>query len=145
MALSKLAVRRLTKLADFMAKLPAPKAQHFDMYEWFTHNRSHVIGGEHGISSAKDIKEETILKCGMAACAFGWATMVPSFRKAGLTVSMENNIAYPTFRGHLAFEAAKDFFDIEHSEVHTLFGLDGGDKTPKQWAKRCREFIKENA
>src|SRR5882672_8661582 len=111
--LSKLTVRRLTKLADYMEKLPAPKARHFEMYEWFTHKDdaglSSVLKGVHGIENADDVRRAVPIECGMAACAFGWATLVPAFKKAGLKIVLSGTTAYPSFRGKLAFEAASSF------------------------------------
>ncbi len=58
MALSKLAVRRLTKLADFMQALPRAENKRFDM----------------GYS---------VSDCGSPACAAGWGETIKSFKRAG--------------------------------------------------------------
>jgi hypothetical protein len=42
MSLSKLAVRRLNKLIDFMDNLPPKEAKHFDMENWVTHKKTPI-------------------------------------------------------------------------------------------------------
>lgn len=147
--LSKLAVRRLTKLADYMQRLPAPKARHFEMYEWFTHKEeeiglSNIVKGVHGIQTAADVRRAVPIECGMAACAFGWATMMPAFKKAGLTVILDGPTAYPSFRGQRAFDAASAFFHIGKTQAEALFNPHPSPKSPKTWAKHCRKFLREN-
>ncbi|SRR5260221_4144024 len=66
--LSKLAVRRLTKLADYMDGLPKEANEHFDMGS----------AGPLKLSGKGDL-----LKCGTTACAMGWAATITSFRRAG--------------------------------------------------------------
>lgn len=108
--LSKLAVKRLTTLANFMDSIPRKKWKFFDM--------------EH----------TTFDGCGTAACAAGWAELVPSFKRAGYT-----------------YHTSARFFDIKEfgrgSEWSQLFF--SGDafacRTPKQWAKHCRKFIRDNS
>ena len=70
MALSRLAIRRLTKLANYMARLPKRAEKHFDIRE---------AGPEENVTKAQ------LLKCGSSACAMGWAATIPSFKKAGWT------------------------------------------------------------
>ena len=61
MSLSKIAVKRLTILADFMDAFPKSERKLFDM-EFY----------------------ERKTACGTVMCAAGWAAQVPSFKKAGL-------------------------------------------------------------
>ncbi len=61
MALSKLAVRRLTKLVDFMQELPPESKKKFNMSDMVFHG------------------------CGTSACAAGWAETIPSFKRGGYT------------------------------------------------------------
>lgn len=112
MALSKLAVRRLTKLADFMDSLPADRAHGFDM---------------------RTFREQT--KCGTVACALGWATTIPSFRRAGMTAH-----GWP-----MDWDEA-EFFDTPNAyEVLFSMFFHRTIKTPKQWATHCRKFIAQNS
>lgn len=142
MALSKLAVRRLTKLADYMDTVPR---DHFHMRDWVAHAGDTQIAGVHRIKKPSDIKA-AIVECGMTACALGHAAMIPAFTRAGLVLKRDG------FRGF--FPALKDtndgdttamrFFDIDMARVDYLFRADH-ITTPKQWAKHCRKFIKENS
>lgn len=63
--------KRLLKLADFLDKLP-PKR--FNYCKW--------VGDDW--RGAKD------LSCGTTACALGWATTIPQFRKLGLFLRPED-------------------------------------------------------
>jgi hypothetical protein len=139
MALSKLAVRRLTKLADYMAKLPASANKHFNMGSYFDHNGDHQLVADNGLT------KKHLMDCGTTACAFGWAATVPAFRKAGLSMDAEGEFSLRGCASIYCDEIAKTFFDIDSVQQAHLFGSRTFIKTPKQWAKYCREFIKENA
>src|SRR5688572_29906761 len=101
MALSKLAVRRLTKLADYMEKLPKSAAKHFDMGAWFSHR------GDHDHAIGRWVERDTLNYCGTTACALGWAATVPAFRRAGLVVE-----AMQLASNHNE-NVACEFFDID--------------------------------
>jgi hypothetical protein len=88
MALSKLAVKRLTTLATFMEKLPASANKHFKMRQWFLHTGDH----EHDIGF--EVERKDMNHCGTVACALGWAATVPSFRKAGLKLHQTGGSGY---------------------------------------------------
>jgi hypothetical protein len=130
--LSKLAVRRLTKLADYMAKLPPQARKHFRMSSWFDHSGAdkHPIGR---FITAKDLSY-----CGTTACALGWAATVPSFRKAGLKVEVAH-----TFSAHNE-SIARRFFGLDRNQVGEIFGA-LSKRTPKEWAKHCRKFLRDNS
>jgi hypothetical protein len=141
MALSKLAVRRLTKLAEFMAKLPASANKHFDMGMWFEHE------GDHNHEFGRTLSRDDLKHCGTTACALGWGATMPYFKKLGLTV--DPSLGSLRFRGRASIDPmliAAQVVNITVSEAVDLFGghLDAV-KTPKQWARHCRKFIKENA
>lgn len=112
--LSALAVRRLTKLADYMHGLPKSAEKHFDMC---------VVG------PTGRVTKKMLLSCNTSACAMGWAATIPSFRKAGWT------------DGWIMSE--ERFFDIDYTSARHLF-YTADLKTPKEWAAHCRKFIKEN-
>ena len=57
---------RLKLLAEKLRTVPSEK---FDLTEWY---RPEVKSGEY--------------QCGFAACAVGWATMMPEFREQGLVL-----------------------------------------------------------
>ena len=128
MSLSKLAVYRLTKLANYMQALPKSADKHFDMNAWFWHNDKH----DHGFKSGQPITRHDLTLCGTTACAMGWAATIPAFNQAGLKVDQWGSLSILPGR----------FFDITDFEAHRLF-FDFGIKTPKEWARRCHQFIKD--
>ncbi len=120
--LSKLAVKRLTKLADFMDALPPFKRKRFDM--------AYYCQEKPGV-------------CGTVMCAAGWATTIPEFRRAGLRMTD----GYNTVRD--ASDRMPDHFFgcAEQNGYEQLFSghLARTIKTPKQWAAHCRKFIEANS
>lgn len=130
MALSRLAVKRLTKLADFMESVPRHR---FSMERWFWHKgrHSHLIG--------PTVTRKALEHCETTACALGWAATIPLFRRAGLAIQTNLGGTEAPLLG------ATDVFDIDYSAARELFYSDIEKiKTPKQWAKHCRRFIREN-
>lgn len=144
--LSKLAVRRLTKLADYMQALPKKAEAHFSMTRWFRRSGGHKIQ-----DPSLALKN---FDCGTVACAAGWACAIPAFKKAGLRMSTDkygvDDIVFGEFRARGShsnqFLSLRKFFDIDADAAKNLFNplTDSPIKTPKQWAKHCRKFIKAN-
>lgn len=134
--LSKLAVNRLTKLADYLASLPAKANKHFNMDAFFDHE------GDHDIKSPQSAL--TKFDCGTSACALGWATTIPSFRKSGLKMDEHGDVQFEDSK-HNCFMSASKFFNITKYEAEYLFDGKTRVKTPKQWAKLAKRFIKEEA
>jgi hypothetical protein len=118
--------KRLLKLADFLETVPRKR---FDFTKW--------VG--------LDWKGKADLSCGTSACAIGWATTIPSFRKLGLKLSLNDAGGTPVFNGDFGSDAVAHFFDISILDAEFLFFPlynDLGDKaTPKQVAKHIREFV----
>lgn len=125
MELSKKAKRRLGVLISFMEKLPRAANKHFDMSHWFAHNGEHSIG-------AKEVTQKVLTDCGTSACALGWACTIPSFRKAGLRMPL-NDISS-------TYVYADAFFDADSDLIERLFTMEV--TTPKQWAKAAKRAIK---
>lgn len=131
MSLSKLAIRRITVLRDFMRRLPKSAEQHFAMHAWFRHTGDH----DHGPRD-KPISREILTGCGTTACAAGWAATIPAFRKAGFEFSPSDGFS---------IEPEK-FFDLSTSDR----GYDVNDelfysyniKTPKAWAAMATKVLK---
>ena len=126
MALSAVSKRRLTKLADFLDGLRLSKSRRFDLTEWG--NKT---------------------ECSTAACAVGWATTIPSFRKAGfktkqLEYSPESEGRFcPTYRSHSGFKAACEFFGLDRRQVDYLFTTEGYKQPTKSAVvRRIRAFVK---
>lgn len=97
--------RRLLKLAEFLETANIPIK--FDM-----------AAGELGYAeSAKAGRPE----CGTAACALGWATAIPSFRRAGLRFDMDGYTSWPIFREAAGYLAGAAFFEISGPQASGLF------------------------
>lgn len=141
--------RRLLKLADFLSTLPRRR---FDFRTWV---------GE----SWKGKKD---LSCGTTACALGWATTIPSLRRAGLRLvksSKDESLSYVTLKQQMvshaetfdetydsSVRAAEQVFGITEEEFQFLFVPNGteyhghkpaGDEAgPKKVAQNIRFFVK---
>jgi hypothetical protein len=118
--------RRLYTLIHFMEKLPRKYARRFDMNSWS--------------DSDPPDGDLTAPGCATTACAMGWATAVPSFKKLGLR--LEHGL--PHIGGITGgYTAARKLFDLNDEEANHLFDSPtASDLTPKQWAKKARAFIK---
>ncbi len=120
---------RLLKLAD---KLDSVPDEQFSYLSW--------VGS--------DWEGKPDLSCGTTACALGWATTIPSFRKLGLRL----HGAVPESPSGTDFDAATGIFGLAYSESIYLFkwevrppttGLDrspGAYATAKEVAAHLRRF-----
>lgn len=141
---SKLAVRRLEKLAAYMDSLPEGANEHFYMGAWYRHDGDPAHAPKPGTA----VQENHLMDCGTTACALGWATTIPEFQNAGLRmnayVSTDGGVmGMPVFRNHEEFDAAEKFFRIDGHDSAVLFACTSV-RTPKQWARHCRAYIKAN-
>ena len=127
--------RRLLKLADFLETVPRKR---FDYMQW--------VGKDwDGKSSLNN--------CGTTACALGWATAIPSLRRAGLRLKRRVPSNYVCLKEESpnydsASRAAEKVFGLSFREFMWLFVPgDGHHKpsfkaTPKQVARHIRRFVK---
>ncbi len=146
--LSKLAQRRILKLASFMEALPEDADKHFDMIDWLSHSDE----GHSHFKDGQKVSIQDLFSCGTAACAFGWAAVVPEFNKAGLKLKAFVHLDYLAkqfvIKGEEiedSYAAAKLWFDLDLDWVKDLFGCDRRIQTPKQWATRARQFVKQHS
>lgn len=129
-------VKRLQVLVEFLRKLPKEK---FNLRNWQYSNGWGICVS---IKSLEDLKN-----CGTTACALGWASLIPEFKKAGLD---RNTSGCPSYKGEYGFGAAMKFFAICYEDSKYLFideSYNTLDKTsPKQVANRIERFLtrKEN-
>lgn len=141
MALSYNGEKHLKKLIGLMESLPATANKHFSMYYWWQHKgKKHNHGKIEGdVLGAADLKT-----CGTSACAIGWATTDPYFRKLGLQLVWKNDAAELLVHGDDSdqFEGLANALDLSPRQAHILFGSESVDETPKAWAKRARHCIK---
>lgn len=110
--------RRLRKLAAFLES-DYIKPKWFNMDVWATDG----------------FKEK---KCGTAACALGWATVI--FRDLTL-----NKYDTPIYQGASDFEAGEKFFEISEEEAGYIFSSDSYRNprriSPKAAAKHIRKLL----
>lgn len=82
--------RRLLKLADFLETADLP--------------------GEFNLETMAQDWRAGQPQCGTQACALGWATTIPSFRKAGLSLNRIGGLRLKGSRGHGWGAVAARFF-----------------------------------
>lgn len=121
-------VTRLTVLADYCDKQVERKS--FSMRRW-------------GCSAIRKVTRGEKFDCGMTACAGGYACLIPSFQKEGLFMDFTG----PIYNDQYGHAALREFFGLDSLQETFLFDAFQDDGfthlrlTPKQWAKRCRNFI----
>lgn len=125
--------KRLLLLADFLEKLPPEKAKHFDMRTWFKLSQYREFDG----TFEQLCRTKKLGDCGTAACALGWGTQVPALKKAGLTVKAINRDVSGVIE-----KVFGDLYAIDIAYSDRLF-FATEIKTPKKWAKHCRDWVKE--
>lgn len=115
--------RRLLTLADFLWELPRKL---FD-YETYIGNSR--------------VKLEPVATCGTTACALGWATVVPSIRRAGLRLvngtPFTKNEQYGSLAGFEIFGLSPDEFSFLFFPIYKERGA-----TPKYVARKIRKLVK---
>lgn len=144
MSLSKLAVRRLTTLANFMDRLPKKANKHFHMRQFFTH---HGADNHPEIPKRGKVPTKALTLCGTTACAAGWATAIPAFRRQGLRLVIDKHGHTGVHFGRIGisnWESIIKFFYVTYEDCDYLFGMSVDASTPKKWARHCRRFIKAN-
>lgn len=123
---------RILKLADFVAKIPRRR---FDFNTF--------VGDDWG--GAAD------LSCGTTACALGWATTMPLFKKLGLKLKSDPQVYQRIkYRGRHPEIYSQHLFGIDNSTFREIFypsafrltHLDPS-ATPKEWAKHARSIVAE--
>jgi hypothetical protein len=141
--LSKKAQFRLLKLAEHMRSLPPKAARHFDMENWMRHLSE---DGHKHVATDEDVKLDDLLECGTTACALGWATTSPYFRRIGLKLVAGDGpfakvrLGRTSRAAYDVFELAMKVFDLNLPEAHYFF-RDINARTPKQWARQVEKRI----
>lgn len=149
MALDKVTVTRIAKLIAFMEKLPRSAEKHFSMKEWVRHKKAKH---NHGIAEGKPVPAKALLSCGTTACALGWGTAMPYFKRLGLCAVPERSplsdriVMTMKFRGVDVGSndtRSSGFLHLTDYQSGQLFGSHNRDKTPKAWAARASRLLKE--
>lgn len=120
--------KRLLKLAKFLLTVPE---EQFNMKNW-------ALKEKNGKPA-----------CGTVACACGWATTIPSFRKAGFRLVGTEFRPDLEYKGSYQFYAAAKFFDITTIEAEYLFHpcSYGGNYNPKikTVSNRIKKFVADRS
>lgn len=117
--------KRLLKLAALLDVVPPDK---FDMRFW-------------ALGDGTPMGDEP--KCSSVACALGWATTIPEFKRAGLKLVAEPG----DYRAHirmgdlLCSEAAAKLFDISYKQACDLFEPRGLDSNASTVAAQIRGLV----
>lgn len=126
---------KLLTLAAFLRELPAKK---FDLERW--------------LSKGDPVKAP----CGTVACACGWATSIPSFRRAGLKMGKSfKDIGFTrvdvghtiSYRGHESWDAVMVFFGLDRGDAEHLFSsleYPRHRRGPKSVAQRIERFVSKH-
>lgn len=121
--------RRLLKLASFLRELPRNR---FNYSRWVDANW----------------QGKADLSCGTSACALGWATTMPTFRRLGLRLKQYSGGGYVLMKkgdGETigSIPAASEVFGITWDQATHLFIPAEGEEraTPKQVAKKIERFV----
>lgn len=152
--------RRLTKLAERLETLPR-KA--FNIDGWAGNRNPHSYSrhdiprealNAFGNNLKEDLDPEKAISCGTTACACGWATTIPSFRRRGFRMHIDKSdgTGIVEFEGEYGFAAAEKFFDLPNYELTAhFFSPDSYSKeyttndnavSPKTVARRLRSYVK---
>lgn len=93
-----------------------------------------------------------VYRCGTVACAIGHACNIPSFKRAGLRMSSDSDLAVPKVVGHENddFFGLPAFFNISRGEAWSLFmttgykprnGYSFSHITPKVVARKIEQLV----
>ncbi len=124
---------RILRLADFMEKLPKERF-------YF------------GSFAGDNWAGKPDLSCGTTACAIGWATTIPYFRRLGLYLQKDEWLNVAVVKG--ANWSSGGLFGVSQDVLDLLFFPDDAfpddepgslprDATPKQWARHARKIVKQ--
>lgn len=137
-ATPKVGINRLNKLLDLFENFDEKVDGKFDISIW-----------------AQEL-DRNKPKCGTAACALGWATTIPSFRKAGFRLVKDDSFSHGRYHVNLKwrpaykdiedmpFTAAAYFFGITTKDAEEAFDFDDSKVTRKQMISRLKNLIKKN-
>lgn len=87
------------------------------------------------------------LSCGTSACALGWATTIPSFRKLGLRLQRDSmgsaDVVNVKTGVNNAFSVAENLFSISREQSYRLFSPQAGESaaTAIEVAVKIQRFV----
>jgi len=119
---------RLLYLAQFLRTLPRKKFNYDNWVGW-------------------DWEGKPDLSCGTSACALGWATTLPRFRRLGLRLN-EKSFAVVNVKTGIkrSISVAMDTFFLTEEEANYLFIPQDGEQYvfPKYVAEKFENFVNMN-
>lgn len=120
--------RRLLKLAAFLEALP----KHLFNYCWFCNSWN-----------VTNLSPEKATACGTTACALGWATAIPSFRKLGLKLLRGSVVITPPDSDYqkAGAVAAAHVFHMPNDEACDMFINGKNGTTLATISKGIREYV----
>lgn len=152
MSVTVVAKKRILKLCEYLESLPPAAEKHFDMVNWLGHKEGRKGKHKHFDNDELIEQKHLVAACGTTACALGWATTSPYFRKLGLSMrtlidadgdlDVVMQFGELTGNGPGVFDVAKEAFELSGREAEMLF-RDLPASTPKQWAQNARQWIKQ--
>lgn len=118
--------RRLLKLADFLESGVPPKRFNMDLWG---------DGNERGTPA-----------CGTVACALGWASAVPSLRRAGVELRHSGSPSWSEFTGGSPRSVGRHVFDMTDDQFTDIFAppdthLLRGKRALGVVARRIRKLV----
>ena len=134
--IDKVGRKRLAILERFLRKEVPPRR--FDMLTWISGAKFCGI-----VAPPEALHKE----CGSTACALGWATTIPAFKRAGLRFDGGSPYFLPpdTKYGSYSFNAGAAFFHIRIEDANYLFEpscYPTLNTTPTEVASRIRGLLK---
>lgn len=114
------------RLLKLVARLRRVKPTHFDMGGWAASR----------------------YPCQTAGCAVGYATIIPSFRRAGLRLKSIgadlNGTCLPVYKNYSSWSAVREFFRLSESESWELFSRNEYENaTLQNVTRRIDAFAKQ--
>jgi hypothetical protein len=146
--------KRLMKLVELLQRIEPEK---FDIDQWMSTDFDSLYNDK-SPSTKKPVKAE---ECGSAGCGMGWATTIPSFRKAGLllfrnvstydrtVISRGCQVVLTDLKTKKPiaseYEAAALFFGLDFDQAMAIFHPNGypRDKitTPMMVSRKIRKLL----
>jgi hypothetical protein len=139
--MNKIQAKRILKLADFLKTVPPEK---FDMTRFAGSMESNTWGS---YVTRRLLAGKKIGDCGTTACAAGWATTMPVFRKLGLVLRNREGRTEVGLKGK-STGVENSLISIFGKEATRMFiladGATAGSTTPKQASAILRRIVRKH-
>ncbi len=105
--------KRLLKVADVTDEAAAKERFYFGSY----------VGGKNEFYPGEGWQGKANLSCGTSACAMGWATTVPAFRRLGLQMYRSYKSSSGFYSGRVCLKGSEGQADADVLAGEKLFGI----------------------